>query len=167
MLYAHRYASPLGGITMASDGRALTGLWFDGQRTMPKGLPAPSDDSTPEVFVEADQWLDRYFSGEIPGTPPALSPQGSAFRQAVWALLMKIPYGETTTYGGLARALAAEKGLSRMSAQAVGGAVAHNPISIIIPCHRVLGANGALTGYAGGLERKRWLLDLESPRTRA
>ena len=113
------------------------------------------------ILAEAKRWLDVYFSGRQPDFRPPLHPAGSAFRQAVWALLLQIPYGQTTTYGALARQLAQMQGIARMSAQAIGGAVGHNPISIIIPCHRVVGANGSLTGYAGGIEKKVQLLTLE------
>ena len=107
------------------------------------------------------RWLDLYFSGREPGFTPALNPAGSAFRRAVWEILLKIPYGKTTTYGQIAREIAAARGLAKMSAQAVGGAVGHNEISIIIPCHRVIGAHGSLTGYASGIDRKIKLLQLE------
>ena len=112
-------------------------------------------------MCEAKRWLDIYFSGREPDFTPPLHPVGSAFQQAVWALLLGIPYGETTTYGTLARKLAEKQGLTHMSAQAVGGAVGHNDISLIIPCHRVVGANGSLTGYAGGIDKKIKLLELE------
>lgn len=113
------------------------------------------------VFDQTRRWLDLYFSGREPGFTPALNPVGSAFRRAVWEILLKIPYGRTTTYGQIAREIAAARGLAKMSAQAVGGAVGHNEISIIIPCHRVIGAHGSLTGYAGGIDRKIKLLKLE------
>ena len=113
------------------------------------------------VFDQTKRWLDLYFSGREPGFTPALNPAGSAFRRAVWEILLKIPYGKTTTYGQIAREIAAARGLAKMSAQAVGGAVGHNEISIIIPCHRVIGAHGNLTGYAGGIDRKIKLLQLE------
>ena len=110
------------------------------------------------VFDQTRRWLDLYFSGREPGFTPALNPAGSAFRRAVWEILLKIPYGKTTTYGQIAREIAAARGLAKMSAQAVGGAVGHNEISIIIPCHRVVGTHGSLTGYAGGIDRKIKLL---------
>ena len=113
------------------------------------------------ILLEAKRWLDIYFSGKEPDFTPPLHPIGSAFRQSVWEILLQIPYGKTTTYGEIANKLAEKQGLSRMSAQAVGGAVGHNPISILIPCHRVVGADGSLTGYAGGVEKKRFLLALE------
>ena len=139
----------------------LTGLWFEGEKYFAKILgPEQQERETPALQM-ARRWLDVYFGGQEPDFPPPLHPAGSAFQQEVWALLRRIPCGQTTTYGALARQLAAERGLSRMSAQAVGGAVGHNVISIIIPCHRVVGTNGSLTGYAGGIDRKVKLLALE------
>lgn len=155
--------SPLGVLTLASDGEALTGLWLPGQKYFAAGL-APDAEEQPDlpVFRQAETWLSAYFAGQdLPPMPP-LRPRGTAFRQAVWALLEDIPYGETVTYGDLAARLR-QKGLSG-SARAVGGAVGHNPISILIPCHRVLGAGGRLTGYAGGLAAKEALLTLEKER---
>ena len=152
------YDSPLGGITLAEEEGALAGLWFDGQRGFgaPRGLP----EADGPALREAVRWLDIYFAGGVPDFTPALAPRGTAFQRAVWALLREIPYGGTVTYGELAERLAARQG-GRTSARAVGGAVGRNPISLIIPCHRVIGAGGALTGYAGGLERKRRLLEME------
>ena len=164
MTYVSHYDSPLGGITMASDGAALTGLWFDGQKYYPEGLPAGDHACTQaadRVFAQAAEWLDVFFSGREPDFTPPLHPEGSDFRKAVWRILLSIPRGQTLTYGEIAERIAGERGLPRMSAQAVGGAVGHNPVSIIIPCHRVIGSDGSLTGYAGGLERKRRLLELE------
>ncbi len=158
MDYIAAYASPLGAVTLASDGQALTGLWFDGQKYFP-ALTGRREDLP--VFRQARAWLDAYFAGERPGAPPPLRPIGTDFQQQVWALLTAIPYGETRTYGALAAELARQRGLAHMSAQAVGGAVGRNPISILVPCHRVVGATGSLTGYAGGLERKQALLRLE------
>ena len=158
MIYTALYTSPLGGITLASDGIALTGLYFDGERDFPD-LSAAHKKDLP-VFGEAVKWLDLYFAGKEPHFMPALSPDGTTFQQAVWEILRTIPYGETTTYGAIAKRLEKSTG-KRMSAQAVGGAVGRNPISILIPCHRVIGANGSLTGYAGGLTRKEYLLRLE------
>lgn len=157
MLYTCFYKSPLGGITMASDGTALTGLWFDGQKYFAEGLAETAAAKTLPVFDEAVRWLDIYFGGRRPDFTPPLNLEGTAFRKEVWQLLLQIPYGQTTTYGELA----AHNGLKRMSAQAVGGAVGHNPISIIVPCHRVVGTGGSLTGYAGGLAKKLALLKLE------
>lgn len=161
MQYICHYKSPLGGITMASDGTALTGLWFDGQKYFAEGLAETAAAKTLPVFNETVRWLDIYFDGRRPDFTPPLNLQGTAFRKEVWQLLLEIPYGQTTTYGELAAHLAAHNGLKRMSAQAVGGAVGHNPISIIVPCHRVVGTGGSLTGYAGGLAKKLALLKLE------
>ena len=159
MIYTTSYASPLGRIILGSDGERLTGLWFAGQRYFPR---EPMVDEDLSLFYAARTWLDAYFAGARPD-PAALplDPAGSDFRRLIWSLLQEIPYGQTTTYGALARKAAQRLGLESMSAQAVGGAVGHNPLSILIPCHRVLGADGTLTGYAGGLERKRWLLEHE------
>lgn len=166
MDYVHHYDSPLGGITIASDGVALVGLWFDGQKHLPDpfvpgALAEGSAESDPPVSAQTDAWLDTYFAGSDPGPTPPLAPRGTAFRREVWEILLQIPYGRTTTYGDIAARLARRRGLGHFSAQAVGGAVGHNPISVIIPCHRVLGSDGSLTGYAGGLERKAALLALE------
>ena len=155
------YESPLGGVLLAADEIGLTGLWFDGQKYFARGLPADRVERETPALLEAKRWLDIYFSGKEPDFTPPLHPIGSAFRQSVWEILLQIPYGKTTTYGEIARQLSEKMGLSRMSAQAVGGAVGHNPISILIPCHRVVGADGSLTGYAGGVEKKRFLLALE------
>ena len=153
--------SPVGRLTLASDGENLVGLWLEGQKYFGQPLlpGACVQDGGLAVFRAARQWLDAYFAGEqpCPGALP-LRPAGSAFRQQVWALLCRIPYGATTTYGALAARLAAQMGRPSMSSQAVGGAVGHNPISIIIPCHRVVGSHGSLTGYAGGLAAKARLL---------
>lgn len=146
---------------MASDGNALTGLWFDGQKYFAEGLAETAAAKTLPVFDEAVRWLDIYFDGRRPDFTPLLNLEGTAFRKEVWQLLLQIPYGETTTYGELSAQLAAHRGLKQMSAQAVGGAVGHNPISIIVPCHRVVGTSGSLTGYAGGLAKKLALLKLE------
>ena len=161
MEYTSRYQSPLGGITLGSDGDALIGLWFDGQKHFGSVLSRHTVEKELPVFNIAKQWLDIYFSGRDPGFTPPLREIGSPFRLAVWAVLKQIPYGQTLTYGELARQLAHTKGLDKMSAQAVGGAVGHNSISIIIPCHRVVGSSGSLTGYAGGIDRKVDLLTLE------
>ena len=163
-MYTLHYDSPLGGILLAADEVGLTGLWFDGEKYFADTLdPEHKAQETP-ILHEAKRWLDVYFRGQEPDFTPPLHPIGSPFRQEVWALLLQIPYGQTTTYGALAKQLAAMHGLSRMSAQAVGGAVGHNEISIIIPCHRVVGTNGSLTGYAGGIDKKAKLLTLEKIR---
>ena len=157
----HHYDSPLGGITMASDGRVLTGLWFDGQKHFAETLPAGHTEKSLLVFDEADRWLDLYFSGRIPDFTPPLAPEGSPFRKAVWKILLTIPFGETVTYRQITDQIAKKTGTGRMSAQAVGSAVAHNPISLIIPCHRVVPSDGGPGGYAGGTDRKIRLLQLE------
>ena len=161
MIFTQHYASPLGGILLAADGIGLTGLWFDGQKYFARDLPVERTEPETSVLTEAKRWLDVYFDGREPDFMPPLHPIGSAFRQSVWEILLQIPYGETMTYGAIARRLAEKQGLSQMSAQAVGGAVGHNEISIIIPCHRVVGTNGSLTGYAGGIGKKVKLLELE------
>lgn len=158
-----QYASPLGILNLVSDGQGLAGLWIEGQKyfaaTLPE-TPLPRRDAL--GFEEARRWLDCYFAGEKPSTESLpLHPAGNAFRQAVWACLREIPYGQVTTYGRIARKVAERLGRAHLSAQAVGGAVGHNPISILIPCHRVVGTNGLLTGYAGGLDKKEWLLHHE------
>lgn len=161
MTYIQHYDSPLGGILLAADEIGLTGLWFDGQKYFARGLSNERIEQEPPVLAEAKRWLDIYFTGKEPDFTPPLHPTGSEFRKAVWEILLQIPYGQTTTYGEIARQLAEKQGLARMSAQAVGGAVGHNEISIIIPCHRVVGTNGSLTGYAGGIHKKEQLLELE------
>lgn len=161
MVYTQHYNSPLGGILMAADEVGLTGLWFEGQKYYADTLPQEHVSQETPVLAEAQRWLDVYFSGKAPDFLPPLHPLGSPFRQAVWELLLQIPYGRTVTYGDLARRLAEQQGLAHMSAQAVGGAVGHNHISILIPCHRVVGSGGSLTGYAGGVDRKVRLLELE------
>ena len=161
MIFTEHYDSPLGGILLAADEIGLTGLWLDGQKYFGGHLSAERRTQETPILTEARRWLDIYFTGREPDFLPPLHPVGSAFRQAVWKILLQIPYGKTTTYGEIARQLAAQQGLERMSAQAVGGAVRHNEISSIIPCHRVVGTNGSLTGYAGGIDKKITLLELE------
>ena len=152
--------SPVGTLTLASDGEALTGLWLEGQKYFGAGLPDTAVRAAElPVFQAAEAWLAAYFSrSPLPALPP-LAPRGTPFRQAVWQLLREIPYGTVTTYGALAQTLR-DRGISA-AAQAVGGAVGRNPISILIPCHRCVGSGGSLTGYAGGVARKRFLLELE------
>ena len=152
--------SPVGTLTLASDGEALTGLWLEGQKYFGAGLPDTAVRAAElPVFQAAEAWLAAYFSkSPLPALPP-LAPRGTSFRQAVWQLLREIPYGTVTTYGALAQTLR-DRGISA-AAQAVGGAVGRNPISILIPCHRCVGSGGSLTGYAGGVARKRFLLELE------
>ena len=163
MLYTSHYASPLGGMTLVSDGTALVGLYFDGQKYATEGLDVTRTQKNLPVFEEARRWLDVYFSGRKPDFTPPTTPAGTAFQQSVWEILRTIPYGETTTYGAIAQRIKQNTG-RRMSAQAVGGAVGRNPISILIPCHRVIGADGSLTGYAGGLDKKESLLRWEGAR---
>ena len=161
MTFIQHYNSPLGGILLAADEIGLTGLWFNGQKYFARSLPAGYTEQNTPALSEAKRWLEVYFTGKKPDFMPPLHIVGSAFRRAVWEILLQIPYGKTTTYGEIARQLAKKQKLPRMSAQAVGGAVGHNEISIIIPCHRVVGSGGALVGYAGGLEAKAYLLGLE------
>lgn len=157
---AVQYDSPLGRLTIAADDDGLTGIWLPGQKYAPVPLPDPGEE-TP-LLSAARTWLDAYFQGARPDPGRIrLAPRGSDFRRMVWKCLLEIPYGELTTYGKLARQVAAALGRPHISAQAVGGAVGHNPISILIPCHRVVGADGSLTGYAGGLDKKLWLLRWE------
>ena len=159
MQYTCRYESPLGGILLACDEVGLTGLWFSGQKYFAQGLDTDSEEKNTAVFDRTKKWLDIYFGKDIPDFTPPLHLTGSDFRIAVWKLLLEIPYGQVETYGALARKLAKQ---TAPSPRAVGGAVGHNRISVIIPCHRVVGANGSLTGYAGGMERKSFLLRLEN-----
>ena len=161
MTYIQHYDSPLGGILLAADEIGLTGLWFDREKYFADNLPAEHTERETPVLAESKRWLDTYFAGSEPDFLPPLHPIGSAFRREVWEILLRIPYGQTTTYGAIACELVQKRGLARMSAQAVGGAVGHNEISIIIPCHRVVGAGGSLTGYAGGIDKKVRLLELE------
>ena len=151
------YDSPLGRIMMAGDGEALTGLWFDGQKYFAETLSAEYAVKDLPVFAETRRWLDLYFSGRIPDFTPPLKMRGSAFRRTVWEILLSVPYGRTITYGEIAGRISGRNG----AAQAVGGAVSHNPVSLIIPCHRVIGADGSMTGYAGGTDRKICLLRME------
>ena len=152
-MYVCHYDSPLGSLTMESDGYALTRLDFG-------SLYSEHEDKLP-VFNETHRWLDIFFSGNDPGFTPNLDPAGTAFRKAVWRILLTIPFGKTMSYGQIADLISQERGIPRMSAQAIGGAVGHNPIPIIIPCHRVIGSDGSLTGYSAGLHRKIMLLELE------
>ena len=161
MTYMDHYHSTLGDITIAGSGSEITGLWFDGQKYFGSTLSGVCEEKTLPVFEEARRWLDIFFSGKAPDFTPPLKMETTPFRKAVWEILLAIPYGKTMTYGEIAGHIAEQKGLATMSAQAVGGAVGHNAISLIIPCHRVVGANGSLTGYAGGIEKKAELLRLE------
>lgn len=162
MIYTHHYPSPLGEIILAADDIGLTGLWFtENKRHMGEGLSKDAVERPSPFFDGAVRWLDIYFSGRDPGFTPQLHLTGSAFRNRVGELLLQIPYGTTATYGEIARVIARERGVERFSSRAVGGAVGHNPISLIVPCHRVIGSDGSLTGYGGGIERKIALLKLE------
>ena len=160
MIYRVNYESPLGAINVASDGENIVELWLIGQRGF-RGVSEEKGNLTEQIHVlsKAREWLDRYFAGDRP-TPweLPLAPVGGNFRQEVWKILCGIPYGELTTYGEIAKRIAARRGIEKMAAQAVGGAVGHNPISIVIPCHRVVGTGGNLTGYGGGIALKQALL---------
>ncbi len=162
MQYLTHYQSPIGDITLASDGQALTALWFDGQKYDRDIMERDAVwESELPIFDETRKWLDIYFQGKDPRFTPPLRLDGSAFYKTVADIMLEIPFGETTTYGAIAAEAAMRLGRTHMSAQAVGGAVGHNSISVIIPCHRVVGANGSLTGYAGGIDKKVALLTLE------
>ena len=161
MPYISHYDSPLGKLLLAADDAGLTGVWFEGQKYFAPGLDESWRERETGVFARARRWLDRYFSGREPEDDVPLHLVGTRFQREVWEILRAIPYGQTMTYGAIARTMAVRRGLARMSAQAVGGAVGHNRISILVPCHRVVGTDGSLTGYAGGIERKRSLLALE------
>ena len=165
IIYITYYDSILGKLTIASDGENIIGLWIEGQKyfadTIKNENIIKKDDIS--IFIKTKEWLDRYFRGERPDIKELkLSPKGSEFRQNVWKILCRIPYGQTITYGKIAKEIAKLMNKNSMSAQAIGNAVGHNPISIIIPCHRVVGTNGDLTGYAGGIDKKRELLELEN-----
>ena len=161
MNYIYHYKSPLGNITLSSNGTELSGLWFDGQKYFGDTLPSEIIEKNLPVFAETIRWLDLYFCGKDPGFTPPLITKSTAFRKQVWDILLSIPFGKTMSYGEIAAIIAKQKGIAKMSAQAVGGAVGHNPISLIIPCHRVIGTNNSLTGYAGGIDKKIKLLELE------
>ena len=154
MNYVSHAETPLGGMLMASDGESLTGLWFVGQKNFAAGLSPDAIECECAVFEETRRWLEIYFSGRQPDFRPALAPAGSEFRHRVWRRMAEIPWGKTASYGEIARAIGS-------APHPVGGAVAHNPILLILPCHRVIGADGSLTGYAGGLDKKASLLSLE------
>ncbi len=161
MFYISKYSSPLGGITLASNGKELTGLWFDGQKYFADNLPNEREEKDLPIFAETKKWLDIYFSGKAPDFTPPVAMEGiSPFRRRVWEIMLEIPFGKTLSYGEIAKRIEKETG-KRASAQAVGGAVGHNSVSLVIPCHRVVGANGSLTGYAGGIDKKIALLKME------
>ena len=161
MKYYDTWVSPLGEIWMQSEGEALCGLWFAGQKYFDLSRLRQGIRQDLPVFAETKRWLEEFFSGKAPAFTPPLQLDGTPFQRMIWAMLLQIPYGETTTYGRLAAQAAEKLGREKMSAQAVGGAVGRNPISIIVPCHRVVGTDGSLTGYAGGVEKKARLLDWE------
>lgn len=161
MIYTMEYSSPLGVITIACDEDAVIGLWFNGQRHFGNVLPRESRRREHPLLRETKRWLDRYFSGEEPDFLPPMRYDSTPFRRRICDIMLTIPYGQTMTYGQIAAEAARQMGAEKMSAQAVGGAVGHNPIAILIPCHRVVGAGGNLTGYGGGIERKMKLLALE------
>lgn len=163
MIYKTYYNSPVGEILIASDGENIIGLWIEGQKyyldKIDEKIVLKND---LKIFEKTKKWLEKYFNKEKPQISELqLAPKGNEFRQLVWKLLCEIPYGKTTTYGELAEKIARKMNKKSMSAQAIGNAVGHNPISIIIPCHRVVGKNGSLTGYAGGIDKKIELLKLE------
>lgn len=165
MQYITHYASPLGAITLASNGTAIIGLWFDGQKYDRSILTPECREQNLPIFAGTVKWLDCYFAGNEPDFMPELALDCSPFRREVLEILTRIPYGQTTTYGEIAKEIAQKRGLQKMSAQAVGGAVGYNPISLLIPCHRVIGSGGNLTGYGGGVQRKMALLKLEKVNT--
>ena len=169
MLAVWHYNSPLGGMTMTGDGEALLSLGFDSSSFISAQPCSDREARMLPVFEETVRWLDCYFSGHAPAFTPLLLLQGTPFRKSVWKILLEIPFGTTMSYGRIAARLTPpDRGFTlprsgkpasgRMSPQAVGGAVGHNPIALIVPCHRVIGADGSLTGYAAGLDRKSWLL---------
>lgn len=161
MNYTYHYDSPLGGITISGNETELTGLWFDGQKYFGDTLGTGCKEENLPIFEQTVRWLDIYFSGKAPDFTPPLRMQTTPFRKMVWEIMLTIPFGSTMSYGEIAEKIARQTGQSKMSAQAVGGAVGHNAISLIIPCHRVVGKDGSLTGYAGGIEKKVWLLAME------
>lgn len=160
MEYITEYSSPIGKMLLSGEEDSLTGLWLENQKYFSSTLSNEYEERMLPVFERAIEWIDCYFNGGRPNADFPLKPKGSEFRQAVWKKLMEIPYGETTTYGRISKELEAQTG-KRVSAQAVGGAIAHNPILIVVPCHRVIGSDGSLTGYAGGIDKKQYLLELE------
>lgn len=159
--YVSHYLSPMGRMILASDGIGLTGLWFENQKYFSHSLICSYEEKELPLFEQAKEWLRVYFSGKEPDFPVPLHFIGTDFQKEVWKILCRIPYGQTITYGEIAKELAERGGIPRMSPQAVGGAVGHNKISIIVPCHRVVGAHGNLTGYAGGIDKKVQLLTME------
>lgn len=167
MQYISYYKSPIGNILLAADDQGLTGLWFEDQKYFALHLDKEHEEAEIPLFANVKQWLDVYFTGKEPDFTIPLHFTGTEFQKEVWKILCSIPYGKTMTYGEIAKQIAAKRGIERMSAQAVGGAVGHNGISIIVPCHRVVGTNGSLTGYAGGIDKKAKLLSLEKADTQS
>lgn len=165
MNYIDKYCSPIGNITMASDGENLIGLWLDGQKYYANILGDEVKEKSLKVFENTKKWLNIYFSGKEPNISIPIKLIGSDFRKEVWNILLEIPYGKVISYGGIAKIISRKRGFRKMSSQAIGGAVGHNPISIIVPCHRVVGAKNNLTGYAGGIAKKIRLLELEGINT--
>ena len=164
MINSTYYSSPIGEILLVSKDNNLIGAWFEGQKHFLSTINEELMENEDEILFKAKSWLSRYFSGEKPNINELyLKPEGTDFRCDVWHILCEIPYGETVTYKEIADKIAQKRGIDKVSAQAVGGAVGHNPISIIIPCHRVVGSDGSLTGYAGGLDKKIFLLKHENP----
>ena len=163
MYYITDYSSPIGMIKLAADGESLIGSWVEGQKYYFDTITGETmENNNLPIFKNTKNWLDRYFEGKKPAVSELpLAPIGGEFRQKVWEILCQIPYGQVITYGDIAKKMAVKMNKTTMSAQAVGGAVGHNHISIIIPCHRVVGANGSLKGYAGGIKKKLWLLNHE------
>lgn len=161
MQFISFYDSPLGKMLLAADEIGLTGVWFDEQKYFARCLDEMHEEKEIPLFADVKKWFDVYFSGKEPDFPVPLHLVGTKFQMEVWEILRTIPYGKTMTYGEIARQIAFKRGIRTMSAQAVGGAVGHNPVSVIVPCHRVIGVNGNLTGYAGGIDKKIKLLELE------
>ena len=161
-IYTHNYQSPLGEIFIASDDTAITGLWLVGQRHFDIEVEGCITDKDLPIFDEVSRWLDIYFTGNNPGEIPAVRMNGTPFQLEVWQILQAVPYGKLITYREIAELIAKKRGITKMSARAVGNAVGRNPVSILVPCHRVVGSDGKMTGYAGGIERKVKLLKLEN-----
>jgi len=161
MQYTQNIKSPVGTLTVSSDGGSITGLWLEGQKYFARTLGMGSINQNIPIFNDLKKWLDIYFSGRVPDFTLPLMPAGTPFQKAIWGILCKIPHGQTVTYGAIAKQLEKARKGARTSARAVGSAVGRNPVSIIIPCHRVIGKDGSLTGYAGGISKKLLLLRLE------
>ena len=161
MKYLQTIPSPIGNLTVSSDGENILGLWIEGQKYFARNLGKDVSEENLSIFENVREWLGIYFGGNEPNFALSVKPQGSPFQKSVWDILRQIPYGKTTSYGEIAKQIEVQNGGKRTSARAVGGAVGHNPVSILIPCHRVVGKNGALTGYAGGISKKIQLLAIE------